>query len=203
MWQRLSLLAKDLIQAGKVVLTEFGFPKRLVSDAGMNFVSQQFKDFCRCLNIDQIVTSSYHHQNNGQVKACFRFVKCTIKKCRQTNNDVHFTLLQITSTPTSAWLPSPAMMLLKRPIRALLPQIDREPINVNNDDEYYEALKSGKEAYTTNNEYLQRLYVIFFRIYSSSPDGGWVPWHMVQLLKATAETTGGDHIEWEWQRRTE
>ena len=73
-------------------------------------------------------------------------------KDMQTNNDIHFALLQIRSTPVSAEWPSPAMILLNRPIRELLPQIGREPININNDDEYYEALKSRQEAYTKNND---------------------------------------------------
>ena len=88
-------LAEDLIQAARVLFSEFGLPTRLVSDAGMNSVSEQFKIFCRCLNIDQIVTSACHHQSNGQVEVCIKSVKCTRKKCRHTNNDVHFALLQI------------------------------------------------------------------------------------------------------------
>ena len=45
------------------------------------------------------------------------------------------------STVVSTGLPSQARILFNRPIRTLLPQIDRESINVNDDDEYYEALK--------------------------------------------------------------
>ena len=59
--------AEDLISATKVVFTEFGLTKKAVSDAGMNFVSEQFKEFCRCLYITQVMTLSYHYQSNGQV----------------------------------------------------------------------------------------------------------------------------------------
>ena len=41
--------------------------------------------------------------------------------------------------------------MFNRPIRALLLQIGRDPININNDDEYYKALKPRQEAYTMNN----------------------------------------------------
>ena len=112
--------------------------KKLVSDAGTNFVSEQFKDH-RCLNIDQAVTSSYHHQSNGQVEACVKFMKCTIKKCRQNNNDANFALLQIRSTPIGTGIPSPAKLLFSRPIGGLLPEVRREPININKDDEYYKT----------------------------------------------------------------
>ena len=43
-------------------------------------------------------------------------------------------------------------MLFNTPIRALLPQIRREPIHVNSDDEHCEALKSWQEAYLKNND---------------------------------------------------
>ena len=81
----------------------------MVSDEGTNFVSGQFKEFCAHLNTDQIMTSLYHHQSNGQVEACIKFVKYTIKKCRQTNNHVQFDLLHIQLTLVGAGLPSPAM----------------------------------------------------------------------------------------------
>ena len=38
-----------------------------------------------------------HHQSNVQLEACIKFGKDTIE-CRQTNNKVHFALLQIRST---------------------------------------------------------------------------------------------------------
>ena len=62
------------------------------------------------------------------MEVCTKFLKCTIKKCRQTDSDihfsllpsgVHFSLLQVRSTSVGAGLPSPAMMLFNRPIRAL------------------------------------------------------------------------------------
>ena len=43
-------------------------------------------------------------------------------------------------------------MLFSRPIRALLPEIDRGPININKEDDYNKALKSRQEAYTKNKD---------------------------------------------------
>ena len=83
------------------------------------FVSGQLMQFCRCLNIDQVITSLHHHQSNRQVEICIKFMNCTIKKCIQTtNHNVHFGLL----TPISTGLTSQAMLLFNRPVRALLPQ---------------------------------------------------------------------------------
>ena len=61
------------------IFSEYGFPKKIMSHAGGNFISDKFKTFHRNLNIDQAVLSSYHHQSNGQVEACLRLTKQTLK----------------------------------------------------------------------------------------------------------------------------
>ena len=58
------------------------------------------------------------------------------KKCFDNNDDINLALLQMRSTPIGAELPSPATLLLSKPIRALVPHINTEPINFNADDEH-------------------------------------------------------------------
>ena len=73
---------------------------------------------------------------------CIEFMKCTFKKCRQNDNDVSFDLLHILLTQIGAGVSSQAMLLFNMPIRVMLLQIGREPISINKEDEYYEALIS-------------------------------------------------------------
>ena len=54
--------------------------------------------------------------------------------------------------PIDEGLPSPAILLFKRPIKSLLPQMNREPININNDDIHYEVLKAHHNKYVKNND---------------------------------------------------
>ena len=136
---------KDLIESTRLYSLSLAYPK-------IGFRCWHKFCFKAIYGILQVKTSSYYHKSNGQMDAGIKFVKCTIKKCRQTNNDVHFALLQIRSILVGTGLPSAASLLFNRPIRALLLQIGKEPINVNNDDESYEALKSRQEAYTKNND---------------------------------------------------
>ena len=56
------------------------------------------------------------------------------QKCLYTNNDMNLALLQIISMPIDTGLPSPATLLFNRPIIGLLPKMNREPIDINNDD---------------------------------------------------------------------
>ena len=58
------LSAESLITTVKVIFAEYGIPHRLMSDAGTNFVSEKFKSFCRSINIEQAMSSLYHHQSN-------------------------------------------------------------------------------------------------------------------------------------------
>ena len=70
-----------------------------MSDAGTNFVSDKLRKFCSGLNIEQAVSSVYHHQSNGQVETYIKFIKLTLKKCADSGGDIHIALLQIHSTP--------------------------------------------------------------------------------------------------------
>ena len=63
-----SLSANGLACAVKMTFSEFGLPRKNVSNARMNFKAENFKEFCRKLNIQQSITSSYHYQSSGQYK---------------------------------------------------------------------------------------------------------------------------------------
>ena len=107
-------------------------------------------------------------------------MKHTIKKWGQMKNDAHFALLQIRSTLVSTGLSHPAKILFNRLIRALLPQIGRQPININNDDKYYEALKSRQEAYAKNNDTCKDSTLFpsgSTAVVQMEDDGDWDTWH--------------------------
>ena len=58
------LSAGSLITSTKVIFAKYGIPKKLVSDAGTNFVSDRFQQFCKTINVEQAISSEYHHQSN-------------------------------------------------------------------------------------------------------------------------------------------
>ena len=62
------LPAGDLVQMIKLIYAECGLAIKIASDADTNFTSEIFKKFCRRMNIQQSIKSSYHHQRNGQVE---------------------------------------------------------------------------------------------------------------------------------------
>ena len=110
-------------------------------DAGTNFILEKFQELYRKLKIHHAVSLSYNNQIKGQVEAYINFVKCTMKKCFYTNQDVNLALLQMRSTPVRNGLPSPATVLFNRPIRELSPMINRMLMLYDYDDEHYDAMK--------------------------------------------------------------
>ena len=108
--------AESLILAWNVIFSEYGLLKRIMSDVGDNFISDKFRQLCKCMNIEHVTSSSYYHQSNGQVEACVKFMKCTMKKCIENNDDIHIALLQIRAMPLEPGLPSQARLLFNHPI---------------------------------------------------------------------------------------
>ena len=67
--------ADSQILMWKFIFLEYSLSKKIMSDSGGYFILDKFKTFCRSLNIKKAFLSSYHHQNNGQVKACIKWIK--------------------------------------------------------------------------------------------------------------------------------
>ena len=111
-----------------------------MSDAVGYFISEKFKNFCNSLNIEQTISSSYNHQSSGQVEACIKFIKCSIKKCVDSSSHIHIALLQIRSTPLGQGLPSPVTLLFNCLVRGIMPRINRLLINTDSDDEHHTVL---------------------------------------------------------------
>ena len=56
------LSVDSLILACKIIFSEYNLPKKIMSDAGGNFISDNLKSSTKTL--EEAVSSSYHHQNN-------------------------------------------------------------------------------------------------------------------------------------------
>ena len=64
------LLADSLILACNFL--EHGLPRKIMSDAGLNFVSDKIEKFCKNLNIEDATFSSHHHQRHGQTEVSIK-----------------------------------------------------------------------------------------------------------------------------------
>ena len=118
------LSAENLTNAVKIIFAEYGIPCKLMSDAATNFISDRFWKFCRAINVELATSSVNHHQSNGQVEACIKFIKQTFKKCAESSRDINTALLQICTTPLGPGLPSPVTILFNRQVQGIMPVLD-------------------------------------------------------------------------------
>ena len=113
------LSAESLINRLKIIFAEYGIPQKIMSDAGTNFVSDRFQQFCKTINIEQTV---------ALVKACITFIKCTFKKCANLGRDINMAMLQICTIPLGQGLPSLATLMFNRQVCGIMPVLDHKPI---------------------------------------------------------------------------
>ena len=129
-----------------------------MSDAGGNFISEKFKEWCAKLKREQAPSSLYYHQRNEKVEACIKFLKHTLRRCVDTNAGPHIALLQIRSISLEQGLPSPGTLSFDQPKRSIMSILNRPLINTNNTDDHYKTLvkwqtEGGKIYDTLRNFY--------------------------------------------------
>ena len=97
------LSAEHLINAVSSIFAKYGIPWKLMSDTGTYFVSEKFRHFCKSINVEEAVSLAYHHQSNGQVEACIKFIKQMFKKCvRQGQKHSTVTVIHYVYRPRPA-----------------------------------------------------------------------------------------------------
>ena len=134
------LSAESLINTFKIKFAKYGIPQKIMSDVGTNFISDRFRQFCKTINVEQAVSSAYHHQSNGQVKAYIKFIKHTFKKYTNSGRDINVALLQIHTMPLGLGLLSLATLMFNRQVQGIMPVLDCKPIMQDCDDDHHNKL---------------------------------------------------------------
>ena len=113
------LTSKTTIKLLLEVFSEHGIPSTIRCDHGYNFISSQFIEFCKQLNIAVTLLSGYHHSGNP-AEYTVKTVKSLMKRCLAANTSWCIASLEYLSTPLGANIPSPSE-LVGRQFRELLP----------------------------------------------------------------------------------
>ena len=138
--------ARSLVNTTQQIFGEYGLPKKIISDAGTNYTSREFQEFCVRNNIEHKTSSSYHHSANGQAERVIAVIKQIFKKCEKTGENPYIALLYLRVTPISRDLPSPAR-LMGRKLRTLLPEADFENIDDYLKERFRERQRIMKEQH--------------------------------------------------------
>ena len=104
------------------LFAQFGIPETIVSDNGTQFVSVEFKEFCRLNGIHHVQTAPYHPSSNGLAERAVQVVKQGIRKQSSgtLNDRISQLLFQYRITPHSTTGISPSELLIGRQLRSRL-----------------------------------------------------------------------------------
>ena len=72
------LSAENFINTIKIIFTEYDISRKIMSDAGTNFVSNRFWQFWKTINVEQAVSLAYHHQSNRTCESLYQIYKMYI-----------------------------------------------------------------------------------------------------------------------------
>ena len=117
---------------------------------GTNFIADKFQQFCKSINVEQAISSVYHHQSNRQVKACIKFTKHTFKKCTDSDRDINMALLQICMMLLGQGLPNLATLMFSRQVCSIMPIIDHKPLIKDCDDDLCNKLIERQQQNTND-----------------------------------------------------
>ncbi len=141
------------IEAFEQIFADYGIPKELITDAGINYSSKPFWDFCKFVGVEHRVTSSYHHQSNGKAEQMIQTVKHMLNTTMSQGKSPWMALLTLRTTLLGQGLPSPAELMGKK-LRTLLPDLSLDLQNVN--DEVCKLLTQQaqwmKDSYDKHNK---------------------------------------------------
>ena len=80
-----------------------GIPVVVHTDGGLQFVSEEFREFAQLWKFQHTLSSAYNSQPNGKAESAVKTVKRTLKR----SADPWLALLEWRNTPT-VWGPVPA-----------------------------------------------------------------------------------------------
>ena len=110
----------------KQIFSEHGIPHAVRSDNGPHYNCYSFTEFAQQYGFKHFPSS------NGFIASQVKTTKKTLKKAKATNSDPYLALTCLRSTAIDGKLPSPAELLLGRPLQDNLPR--RIQASPNNDD---------------------------------------------------------------------
>lgn len=147
--------SSKLIKCMNKTFSVFGYPRVLVSDNGSQFVSDEFKKYCRSHNITHHPVSPYFPSANGEVENMNRTLKKVVQRAFIEGKDVRQAvqdfLLVYRSTPHSVTQVSPADLLFKHKIKTDIPSM---PQNRRKDAEDKKAESADAHHKTKAKEYV-------------------------------------------------
>ena len=119
--------SQQIIKKLDKTFSMFGFPRKLLTDNGPQFISTEFRTYLKNHNVEHHTITPYWPQANGEVERFNRtigkIIQCTTAEGKDWRNEIDRFLLYYRTTPHTATGVSPADMFLKHQARNDLPSL--------------------------------------------------------------------------------
>jgi hypothetical protein len=137
-----NIRSETVIRALDSWFLEFGYPRRIISDHGRQFL-EGFDEWCQTHGIihKPLMSSPHNHRANGLAEAAVKQVKHLLKKADGWS-DFNVRLLYYRTTPRAVGDKSPAELFFKRQLRTDLPAWSPPPPDVDEGNEIGDGVDS-------------------------------------------------------------
>lgn len=135
--------SRQVINFMKDQFARHGIPAELVTDNGPAYSSAEFKKFMGEWEIRHQSSSPHYPQSNGKSERTVQTIKNMLKKCIESGQDFHISLLNFRATPRNN-LDSPAQILMGRRINTKLPICSKLLSESTDKERNYRALMVQK-----------------------------------------------------------
>lgn len=116
-----NLYSVTVITAMKSMFSRFGIPKKVVTDNGPQFTSEDFKLFSDSWEFIHETSSPLYPRSNGLAERNIRTIKSLFLKAQKSNEEWQIALLNFRNTPITGEQYSPAQLLMSRRLNTKLP----------------------------------------------------------------------------------
>jgi len=108
-----SVNSQDTIETCYAIFSRHGFPEMLVSDNATSYTSNEFKDFLKINNIEQVTSPAYSSQSNGLAERYVETIKHSLSKNIEGSMKVRLSkaLLQLRTVPSTVTGKIPSLAL--------------------------------------------------------------------------------------------
>ena len=113
--------SRNIIAQLKGIFEEQGIPRKLISDNGPQYTSQEFQHFTAEWKFEHVTSSPYYPQSNGFIERMVQTVKQTLTKAKETGSDPHMAMLCLRTTPIDHNTAAPCELLNGRRYQSNVP----------------------------------------------------------------------------------
>lgn len=158
-----STAAKPTIKVLRKIMTNYGIPRRLESDGGPPFTSQEFADFANEMGFHHHIVTPKHAQANGEAESFMKMLNKTeqIAKLKGMDSKEAVTnmLMGYRSTPHPATNTTPYQALMNREVRTKMDAMNK--LNLNEDLQHHMNQQDGTykeklKKQADNNRYVRK-----------------------------------------------